>query len=272
MDSVSGSPELFNEQAGFFDQRAGLPTDCCRDIAKTAVEIGKAGPSDLVVEVGPGTGQIGQWFKAPVRYVGFDLSAGMLKEFRRRLGRDSDHCTLIQADANTGWPVAHGAARVIFSSRTIHLLNHEQVASEVFRTASPAGATLLLGRVQRDSDSVKERMAKEMIERLRAHGFEGRRRERLNRKLLESCERLGAEILKTVCVAKWRVSATPRQSLDSWQRLSGLGGIPVPDTVRAEIFRELEVWSEGVFGGLDEEFEFEETYVLKPLAIPSTHH
>src|SRR6266705_2817626 len=151
-DSMSASPELFDDQAPFFEQRTGLPEDCCRDIAKIVIEIGKVEPDDLVVEVAPGTGQIGQWFEAPVRYIGFDLSAGMLKEFQRRSSRHISDRALIQADANTFWPLADGAARVIFSSRAMHLLDHERVASEVFRIGSSAGAIFMLGRVERNPD------------------------------------------------------------------------------------------------------------------------
>jgi hypothetical protein len=270
VESIDASPELFDGQAGFFEQRAGLPIDCCREIAKKVVEVGEAGPGDLIVEVGNGTGQIGQWFEAPVRYVGFDLSAGMLREFRRRLG-GSDHRLLVQADANESWPLLKGAARVIFSSRAMHLLEHERVASEVFRIASSAGATLITGRVERTPGSIRDRMAQEMNERLRRRGFEGRRGERRNRKLFESCLRRGAEILEPVSVATWSVTASPRQSLDSWRRLTGLGGIPVPAIIREDILRELEAWAEEAFGGLDREFESEETYVLKSLRVPPTH-
>jgi ubiquinone/menaquinone biosynthesis C-methylase UbiE len=270
-ESINASPELFDCQAGFFEQRAGLPIDCCREIAKRVVEVGEAGSGDLIVEVGSGTGQIGQWFEAQVRYVGFDLSAGMLKEFRRRLGVDSGHRMLIQADANRSWPLLDDTARVIFSSRAMHLLEHERVAPEVFRIARTAGATLITGRVERTPGSIRERMAQEMNERLLRRGFEGRRGERRNRKLIESCLSRGAEILEPVSVATWSVSASPRQSLDSWRRLTGLGGLPVPATIRAEILRELEAWAEEVFGGLDREFESEETYVLKALRLPPTH-
>jgi hypothetical protein len=41
-----------------------------------------------------------------------------------------------------------------------------------------------------------------------------------------------------------------------------LGGIAVPAPTRAEILRELEGWAEEEFGGLDQEFESEETYDL----------
>jgi SAM-dependent methyltransferase len=257
-------PELFDGQAVFFDRRTGLPEECCRAVAERIVGLG--GARGLVVEVGCGTGQIGQWIVGPAHYVGFDLSLNMLREFRRR-----SPAPLVQADANATWPFAGGSASVIFSSRAVHLLEHEHVAAEIFRLASPDGATVVLGRVERTPGSVKERMAQEMNERLRRCGLQGRRGGRRNRRLFESCARLGAEILEPVPVATWRAAASPRQSLDSWRSLAGLGGIPVSTETRAEVLSGLEVWAAETFGGLNEEFEFEETYVLSPLRVPPTH-
>ena len=260
-DSRDASPELFDGQARFFDRRTGLPEECCRAVARKIVEFG--GGHGLVVEVGCGTGQIGQWVSGPARYVGFDYSLNMLREFRRR-----SRAPLVQADANATWPFADGSACVIFSSRAVHLLAHEHVAAEIFRLASGGGATVLLGRVERTHGSVKERMAQEMNERLRRRGLKGRRGERRNRKLFEACEQLGAAVLEPVPVATWKTAASPRQSLESWRSLSGLGGIPVSAETRAEVLDELEAWAAGEFGGLDKEFEFEETYMLSPLSVP----
>jgi SAM-dependent methyltransferase len=268
--SIQASPELFDSQAALFEQRAGVPEDCCRDIAKAVLEIGEAGQGDLIVEVGSGTGQLGRWFGAPVRYAGFDYSAGMLKEFSRRLDRDSASRLLIQADANAGWPLADRVARVILSSRAMHLLDQEHVAREILRVASPDGATLILGRVEREPNSVRTRMAIEMNERLLERGFVGRRGERHSRKLFELCGRSGAIPLAPLPVAKWRTIASPRQSLDSWRGLKGLGGLPVPDPTRTDILRELEGWAKEVFGGLDQTCESEEIYVLKSLRLPPT--
>jgi ubiquinone/menaquinone biosynthesis C-methylase UbiE len=269
--SMNASPEMFDVQAGFFEQRAGLPDDCCQAVAKSVIEIGKAGRDDLIVEVGAGTGQVGHWFESSVRYVGFDFSARMLSEFRNRLDNDCGNRLLVQADANTSWPVATGAARVIFSSRAMHLFEQEHVARETFRVASPAGATLILGRVEREAESVRARMSREMNQRLRRHGFEGRRGERRNRKLFELCQLRGAVALDPVPVSSWRVAASPRQSLDSWRSLSSMGGIPVPATVRTEVLRELEDWAVEEFGGLDQQFETEETYVLSAIRRQRTH-
>jgi SAM-dependent methyltransferase len=263
--SGDSSPELFDAQAARFDRRAGLPDGCCRAVAKEVLEAG--GARGLIVEVGCGTGQIGRWIVGPGRYVGFDLSFNMLREFQRRVG-GRERPSLIRADANATWPFADGAAACIFSSRAAHLLEPGHVAAEIFRLASADGATVILGRVERTPGSVKERMAREMNERLGRRGLKGRRGERRNRRLFESCGRLGAEPLEPFAVATWGASASPRESLDSWRGLSGLGGVPVSAETRAEVLDELEAWAEGEFGGLDREFEFEETYVLSPLRVP----
>jgi hypothetical protein len=152
----------------------------------------------------------------------------------------------------------------------MHQLDQEHAASEVFRVAAPSGATLIIGRIGRDPESVRARMAKEMNNRLRAHGYEGHRGEQRNRRLFESCHRRGAQILEPVTVATWKVSASPRQSLDSWRGHTGLGGVPVPSETKERILAGLEMWAEEAFGGLDEQFESEERYILKPLRVPPT--
>ncbi|HEX8495468.1 MAG TPA: class I SAM-dependent methyltransferase [Pyrinomonadaceae bacterium] len=259
--------KLFDDPVRF-ERRAGLPEDYCRRIASAVIEIGGVGPGDLIVEIGPGAGQVGQWIEAPIRYLGLDLSSEMLREFKERSTDSPDSRVLVQTDANEYWPLKNGVARVIFSSRALHLLDHEHVTSEVFRIAAPTGATLIIARVEREPGSMRARMAQEMHERLRRRGFEGRRAERHNPKLFQSCQRRGALMLEPVEIARWKVSASPRQSLDSWRSLTGLGGIALPAAIQNEILLELEAWSLEMFGGLDQEFESEETYVLRPLRVP----
>lgn len=269
--SISPTPgayvrEFFDHQAAKFDERAGLPEIFAPRIARAVMDIGGVRDGDLVVELGPGTGQIGLWFRAPVRYAGVDLSPGMLREFRARLGRElDDNRALIHADAASCWPLADASARLVFSSRTVHLLNQEHVAAEFIRVAARDGATFIVGRTRREPQSTRARMAREMNERLRLRGFKGRGGQGQSRELFEACSRRGAEILEPVEVARWTVRASPQKSLDSWRSLVSLGGIKVPAEVRAEILMELEGWAAQEFGALDRETESEETYVLYPI-------
>jgi ubiquinone/menaquinone biosynthesis C-methylase UbiE len=260
--------ELFDDQAAIFDQRTGLPPEFCRAIAGAVIEAGRLAPGDLILEIGPGTGQIGRWLGPPMRYVGIDKSAGMLVQFQARISGNAGERMLIRADANQVWPVADGVALAIFSSRAMHLLDPEHAASEIFRVASPRGATLVIGRVQRAQESVRSRMANEMNAGLRRHGYEGRRGEQRNRELFESLRHRGAQALEPLSVATWKLQTSPRQSLDSWRFLVGLGGIPVPAGTKERIMGEVEAWAESKFGGLDRTFESEEVYVLNSLRIP----
>jgi ubiquinone/menaquinone biosynthesis C-methylase UbiE len=261
----SKTVDLFDTQAATFERRAGLPDSYCREIARAVIKVGLAGERDLLVEIGPGTGNIGQWLIPSTRYIGLDSSEGMLGEFRRRIGEGDQG--LVRTDCSVTWPLSADVARVIFSSRTLHLLPYQHVASEVFRVACPGG-TLIVGRVKRDPDGLRSRMSREMIERLRRHGFEGRRGEQQTRTLVEACLGRGAELLPSVTVARWKVSTTPRQSLESWRGLTGLGGIPIPAEVKTEILDELEGMAEHEFGRLDRQLESEEAYVLNSVRLP----
>ncbi|MFL6213197.1 MAG: class I SAM-dependent methyltransferase [Blastocatellia bacterium] len=268
MHSTDNNSELFDCQAASFDQRAGLPVATCRAIARAVIETAQADSDDLIVEVGPGTGSIGQWFDAPLRYAGMDKSGAMLRQFQAQANRPSPCHLLIRADAGQVWPLADGVARVVFSSRTLHLLDAEHIAAEVFRVAAPTGATLIVGRVERERDSLRSRMARAMNDGLRRYGYEGHRGEQRNRLLFEACRRRGGQALEALTVARWKTTATPRQSLDSWRSLKGLGGVAVAAPIREQILAELERWAEDTFSGLDAAFASEERYTLWPLRIP----
>lgn len=256
-----GSPTRFDAQAAEFDRRVGLPEKDCRGIAAAVLSLAGAEAGDRVVEIGAGTGMMGRWFlDHPVRYVGLDLSRGMLEVFRRR----APSASLVQADGARRWPLPDGSVRGVFSSRAIHLLPLDHVVEELFRVVEPGGA-LVLGWVEREPESVKARMSREMQRRLRERGFPARSAG--SRRVLQACrERGGMELPKTV-VARWPVRHTARQSLDDWRSKEGLGGIVLPPGVQEEVLNELEAWAVEAFGGLDAALETEDAYVLEGVRI-----
>ena len=263
---MRSAPELFDDQAQHFDGRAGLEQTQCRQIAEAVLAVGNVGANDLIVEIGAGTGQIGVELAAARRYLGCDLSAGMLDRFRTRLGRSTARCGLVRADAGRTWPLISGSARAIFSSRALHLLEHEHVADEVFRVGRLSGATLIIGRVERSPDSLRARLAREMRDRLRRRGF-APRSERYERRLIEACVQRGGVALEPATVVTWSAAGSVQQSLDSWRSLSGLGGIEVPAGVRDIVLGDMKVWATGVFGDLERTVESEEAYVLKAVRL-----
>lgn len=256
----AGSPTRFDAQAAEFDRRVGLPEEDCRGIAAAVLSLAAAGSGDRVLEIGAGTGMMGRWFlDHPVRYVGLDLSRGMLEVFRRRI----PGAPLVQADAARAWPFPDRSLRAVFSSRAIHLLPREHVVEELFRAAAP-GAVFVLGWVERRPESIKARMSREMQRRLRDLGFPARSAG--GRRLFEA---LGAEPARRV-VASWPVRHTPRQSLADWRSKDGLGGVVLPAGVQDEVLHGLEAWARETFGGLDAGLDSEDSYVLEAVRLERT--
>jgi hypothetical protein len=260
-----GSPTPFDGQAPQFDRRVGLPESDCRAIAAAVIALAGAGEGDRVLEICAGTGMIGRWFlDHPVRYVGLDRSRGMLEVFRRRPG--AGRAGLVQADGARSWPLPAGSARVIFSSRAMHLLPLAHVVDEVLRVAGAAPtASCLLGWVERDAESVKARMSREMQRLVREQGFTPRTAG--SRRFLAACRERGAAELPRTAVARWPARHSPRQSLDSWRGKLGLGGVVLPPGVQESVLDELEAWARRTFGDLDAESPAEETYVLEGVRL-----
>jgi ubiquinone/menaquinone biosynthesis C-methylase UbiE len=258
-----GSPTPFDGQAPQFDRRVGLPERDCRAIAAAVLALAQTGPGDRLLEIGAGTGMIGRWFlEHPVRYVGLDLSRGMLEVFRRR--PEAARAGLVQADGARPWPLPAGSVRVVFSSRAIHLLPLAHVVDEVFRVVT--SGICLLGWVERRPQSVKARMSREMQRLVRERGFTPRTAG--SRAFLAACRERGAAELPRTAVARWPARHTPRQSLDSWRSKPGLGGVVLPPGVQESVLDELESWAARTFGGLDEAWPAEEVYVLEGVRLP----
>jgi len=264
---AAGAPTPFDAQAAEFDRRVGLPEMDCRGIAAAVLSLagaGIGGSNDRVVEIGAGTGMIGRWFlDHPVRYAGLDLSRGMLEIFRRR----APGAPLVQADGARTWPFPDGSVRTVFSSRAIHLLPLDHVVDELFRVGQPRRpvAALVLGWVEREPESVKARMAKEMQRRLRERGFPARTAG--SRRVLKACRERGAEDLPKTVVVRWPARHTARQSLADWRSKEGLGGIVLPPGVQEEILNELEAWAVETFGGLDTARDTEDAYILEGVRL-----
>lgn len=263
--STPGSPTSFDGQAREFDLRVGLPEDECRAIAEAVLALAAVRPGRTLVEIGAGTGIIGRWFPAVgrVRYVGLDLSRGMLEVFRHGVGVSSSW--LAQADAALPWPFPERSLRAVFSSRAIHLLPLDHVVSELFRVLEP-GAACVLGWVERRPESIKARMSREMRRRLRERGFAPRSAG--GRRLIAACVDRGATEIPRTAVVRWPVRQTPRQSLTHWASKDGLGGVVLPFGVQDEVLRELAAWAVGEFGGLDRSGDTEEAYVLEGVRLP----
>ena len=267
------TPHLFpfDDQSETYDRRAGLAETHCQKIADAVLSSTDAKPDDCIVEIGAGTGSISKWLAHPPRrYVGFDISRKMLLQFLSRGDGDQGHKLLLQADGRLRWPIGDHQAHIIFSSRAIHLLDSDHVVQEIFRIAHPERGVFLIGRIQRQQESVRVRMQSEMRKRLRMDGYDHRGGEQHRDLLLKSLCLKGAGRFNSIVVAQWPVSHTPAQSIESWQNRVGLAGIHLPLEVKEKILRGLEIWADSTFGGLHQPLESEESYVLDGVRILSS--
>lgn len=267
---VKPGADPFDGQAGDYDRRVGLPESCRVAVVAAILRLSGLQPGELLVEAGAGTGQIGEGLaRSPIQYLGFDRSEGMLEQFRARLEvAPPKNWTLLQADGNQSWPVGDRSARAIFSSRAIHLFNQEFVLRECDRVADPAGAVLLIGRVQRSPGSIKAQMQQQMRRQLSALGGAARNGAETKDCLLQSCCDRGGQLLTPVTAARWSVQHSPRQSLENWQGKPGLGGVDdLPEATKQTVLANLREWAIATFGDLDQVSISEETYCLEGVRL-----
>ena len=201
----------YDAHATGFDTRAGLGAEVCQQVAAHVAARAGGAP---VVEWGCGTGEIGVHLHALTQYAGFDRSEKMLEVVRTR----QPDARLICADGDQPWPVADGAA-VVFGSRSLHLMAAAHVAAECRRVAR----CVLVGRVERDPESLRDRMRRQMQELLRARGYrprDGRSRSAGLASLLP--------FEAPVRVVSWTVAHSPGEAIAAWRGKPGLAGI-TPD-------------------------------------------
>jgi len=263
---VARHVNTFDEQAPRYDSRVGLPESVGATVAREIVTWAALQPGDRVLELGAGTGEIGAHLaRLPVRYVGIDNSAPMLQVFREKLGEWP--VTLLLADASQAWPLDDASVSVVFASRVIHLLDANHVARETFRVCRPGG-WLMLGRVLRDDDGVKERLRRRRLELLRQAGVGSPRGREGGRRVVEQCQLAGGESMGRHVVAEWSAVTTPAEVIAGWTSLTRAGSVAVNPARRQEILEELQAWARAELGDLDRPETGQERYAVDLIRAP----
>ena len=261
--SAAGDPERFDGQAPDFDRRAGLPADAATAVARAVVEIAAAGPDGLLVELGAGTGEIGQHLIESIRYVGIDRSGAMLELFREKLaGADDARIRLSRTDANGPWPVGDDSAAVVFASRVGHLLDAEHLIAELRRVCR-SGGYFLVGRVIRDPDGLKSRLRRHRRQLLRQRGVTPNDAQEATERALSELVAAGAVRVDPRSVTTWTASASAREILDAWGVVGAMGGKRLDPASRARVLTDVESWAARELGDLGEVATWEERYVLE---------
>ena len=263
---LDGPASTFDRQALRYDARAGLPTTVSAAVAQAIVARAGAGADDLVLELGAGTGEIGAYLaRLPIRYLGLDSSPAMLDMFRAKAAGISP--SLVVADADGAWPLPDGCATVIFASRVVHLLQPDHVVRETVRVGRPPGL-LILGRVERDRDSIAERLRRKRLELLAAAGISARQGEAGTRRVIAGVVARGGESLGRQIVAEWIGETTPAEVLAAWESLGRMGSVAVDAGTRQTVLDALRDWARIEFGDLDRARASRARYTIDLVRVP----
>jgi SAM-dependent methyltransferase len=257
----------FDAQAPGFDERAGVGA-AAPEIAAAALALAALGPTAVVLEIGPGTGEIGCHLAAAAgRYVGLDSSRPMLHAFAARTGSHSPAPLLAEADADRQWPVRTAVVDLVFSSRASHLLDVRHLAAELTRVCRPGGH-LLLGRVARDRHGLRRRLRDRRRALLADRGIVSPEGGDRTRELLAELGAAGAAPVERRPVAGWTVHTSPDRVLAQWESSATVGGGPIPGGVHNEVTTELRAWAVRELGPLERSVEEAETYILEGARLP----
>lgn len=227
----------------------------------------------VLLEVGAGTGEIGAALATAgaMRYLGLDLSLGMLARFGARLRTlptSPARAAIAQADADCPWPL-RGRARLVFVSRALHLLDLDHVAAEIRSCAHSRGCTVVIGRVRRDPDGVRGMLRRHMRSLLAAEGVTGKSGERAQGRLLAALSLYGGHSRAPVTAAEWTAEVRPADVLASWRGKPGLAGVSVPPELQARVLDRLESWAVAHLGDLATPRVSAEAYELTVVDLPA---
>ncbi|HUC35601.1 MAG TPA: class I SAM-dependent methyltransferase [Acidimicrobiales bacterium] len=256
-------PDRFDAQADGFDARVGLPVGAAEAVAGAVIEVVAPGPEDLLVELGAGTGEIGQYLAQSVRYLAMDRSSRMLDIFRARFAEAGGRrVELLHADADRRWPLDDGSVAAVFASRAAHLLDADHLASELLRVCRP-GSYFLVGRVIRDKDGVKSRLRRQRKLLLAQLGLALEDADGSIQRVLDRLVGAGAYRLEARTVTKWTATASVHQILDEWKAIGATGGQRMDEAARAVVMDKLANWADRELGDPHSVRTWTEQYVLK---------
>ena len=229
-----------------------------------------------MIEVGAGTGQIGQHFyQTDIKYKGLDNSSEMLGIFRSRLDKQSlkpgDSFELVHADCDQLWPIDAQTIDVVFSSRAVHLFETQHFCQELCRVASLTGLLLVAGRRKREKGSIPAVMRSEMRSLLGKKGIEGRNGQNHMKKLVEPLAQMTEfDQLDSKTVCSWTTQRSPLDSIQAWREKDGLAGLKIEADTKRTVLQQLEKWAIEHFEDISAKSTVTESYILELLKIKPT--
>lgn len=231
----------FDASAPEFDRHRALPEGVPEQI-RSAVLAAAGTSNPAVLDLGAGSGRIGRPFVAAGdRYVGVDLSFGMVHEFMRR----TDKARIAQCDGES-LPFRDGTFDVVMLVSVVGgARGWRRIAAEARRVLCRNGS-LVIGKTVSPEDGVDARLKARLAAIVEELGVPAE--EKQGGKALSWLESVADE--KTVTVAaSWTAERSPRGFLD--RKPTGAKFSELPPDVRDEALRRLTDWATATYGSLE---------------------
>lgn len=241
----------FDVVASRFERYRVLPAGVSAAVRRALQEHGGLNPGSPLLEVGCGTGRIGEEFCiVGDRYVGLDSSMGMLREFRRKDLPQTP--ALIQADGGQ-LPFRDGVFDAVLMVQLLTARNWLRLLAEANRILREKGV-LAIGKTEGPAGGIDARMR----ERLEALISGAQASESfLDPDAMGGWLKANTSRHVKLRPMEWVEERTPRQFIDRKQSAARFASFPAD--VRESALRSLEDWAERNIGPLTTRFS-EPTY------------
>jgi len=245
----------FDAIASEFERNRTLPAHVPLAIRQALKEHGCEDPALPTLEIGCGSGRIGSHFSdAGDRYVGLDLSLGMLREFDRKVSRRKPN--LVCGDGSL-LPFGDGAFASVLM---LHLTAAERARAmlmEAVRVLAKAGV-LAVGGTVAPPDGVDARMRARLNELLDATGMGRRAGTGIAAEtwLGERCS-----VRTDVVASEWTAERSPQEFI--LRKKSAAPFAALPAGVRDCVLSSLAAWAEERIGPLTAHHAGTYRFILK---------
>ena len=255
----------FDAQATTYNERTGFPDEAVAPIVAAICDMMPGIGEAVLLELGAGTGTLGAALSREAgTYVGLDRSGSMLQQLV------SPGMSRLVADASATWPIQSGVVQGFFTSRALHLFDLDNVCAELYRTAVPAGATFLVGRVERDRESIQSVLRRKMRRHLQETGYQAHDGHRAWEQLEEVLCEWNGQTLQSRTVVQWQRCRSPAQMLAAWENKPGLAGLSLTREAKASVLTRVRDWAKNRYNDLDEPCEIQESYQLQGITFQTS--
>jgi ubiquinone/menaquinone biosynthesis C-methylase UbiE len=250
----------FDQIAAEFERLRALPAGVSAAVRRGIWDALDCGNTTRVLEVGAGTGRIGEAFlDLGDRYVAVDTSQKMLGQFAEKASKFHVRApSLVQADGRC-LPLPEQSFDIVLMIQVVSgLPGWRQLLDEARRVLCASGA-VVLGRAQGPDGGIDQRMRTQLGLILTTLGADATRpgagREEARLWLSPSTNRT-----VEVVAGRWVEERTPRQFLI--RHASGARFAALAASIREEALRQLTDWAVSTFGTLDSPFAEQHAFVL----------